>query len=137
MEDNEIKKLLLQYNEILAKLKENDVIRTSKLVGEYGEYVVSKKLNLKRLSSGNKGHDAVDSDGKKYEIKARKNTPYNKINNFAVGKEQLEIADFLVCVEFDNDWNLMKLYKIPTSEVVLNSYGRLVVTKSLEKYDIL
>ncbi len=129
--------MLLEYNEILKKLKEHDVIRTSKLVGEYGEYVASKKLGLQRKPSGNKGYDAIDSKDKKYEIKSRKNTPYNKINNFPVGKNQLELADFLICVEFDTDWNVVKFYKIPTSKVILNSYSRVIVNKALEKYNIL
>ena len=55
MKDSEIKKLLLQYNEILKKLRDKGVIRTSKLVGEYGEYVAIKKLGLDLAKSGNRG----------------------------------------------------------------------------------
>ena len=106
-------------------------------MGEYGEYVASKKLGLQRKESGNKGYDATDSKGKKYEIKSRKNTPYNKINNFPVGKNQLELADFLICIEFSMDWNVVKLYKIPTSKVILNNYDRVIVNKTLEKYNVL
>jgi hypothetical protein len=44
----------------------------------------------------------------------------------------LEIADFLVYVEFDDDWNLIKLLKIPVGEID-KSRESLVVTKDLIK----
>ena len=135
MKDTEIKKLLLQYNEILKKLRDNDVIRTSKLVGEYGEYVAIKKLGLELAKSGNKGYDAIDSKGKKYEIKTRKSMSYNKATKFQVTNKELDF-DFLICIIFDENWNLTKFYKIPESKVVL-SKNSIIINKGLEQYNIL
>ncbi len=136
MKDSEIKKLLLQYNEILKKLKDNHVIRTSKLVGEYGEYVAKNKLDLTLADSGNKGYDATDDKGNKYEIKSRKEMPYNKPNRWNMGANRLKLADFLICVEFDNDWNLSRFYKIPKSKVIMKGKN-VYFNKELEKYNIL
>ena len=135
LKDSEIKKLLLQYNEILKKLRDNGIIRTSKLVGEYGEYVAIKKLGLELAKSGNRGYDAIDSNGKKYEIKTRKSMSYNKATKFEVRNKKLDF-DFLICIVFDDDWNLTKFYKIPSSKVVL-SKGTMTIKKELEKYNIL
>ncbi len=135
LKDSEIKKLLLQYNDILKKLRESKVIRTSKLVGEYGEYKVVNELCLDLVKSGNKGYDAIDSKGKKYEIKSRKEMPYNMLNHFPIREKQLKSADFLIGVYFDVDWNLSKLYKIPTSKVIIKN-NKVIINKALEKYNI-
>jgi hypothetical protein len=135
LKDSEIKKLLLQYNEILKKLRDKGVIRTSKLVGEYGEYVAIKKLGLDLAKSGNRGYDAIDSKGKKYEIKTRKSMSYNKATKFQVTNKIFDF-DFLICIIFDDDWNLTKFYKIPESKLVL-SKNNIIVNKALEKYNIL
>lgn len=57
MNDKEIKQLLLSYNKILEKLHNAHIINTSKLVGEYGEYIAAKKLHLQRML--HKGYDAI------------------------------------------------------------------------------
>lgn len=137
--DKKVQKLLIQYRNTVEELREIGVIRTGKVVPDYGEYIASKKLNL-TLATGasNKGFDAVDKDGKKYEIKTRKATAWNKPNIFPVNPEQLKTSDFLVYVEFDNDWNLVKLLKIPTKNVEHNKHKRVIITKKLvEEYSIL
>lgn len=136
---NKAKKLLLQYRNIINKLRDMDVIRTGKVVSDYGEYVACKKFKLKRAQSTvNKGFDAVDKRGKKYEIKTRKATAWNKPGIFPVKKSQLKIADFLIYVEFDDDWNIVILLKIPTKKVKPNVHNRVVINKTLiEKYSVL
>ena len=133
------KKLLLQYRDIINELRKLDVIRTGKVVPDYGEYITCKKFKLKRAESAiNKGYDATDKEGKKYEIKTRKATAWNKPKVFPVKKSQLEIADFLIYVEFDDDWNLVRLLKIPTKEVSHNIHNRVVINKKLvEDYGVL
>jgi len=138
LKDDEIKKLLINYRYILNQLRDAGVTRTGKVVGDYGEYIASKKLDLKLEKSTNKGFDAIDSAGKKYEIKTRKATHYNRPTIFPVKKEQLQSSDFLIYVEFNDDWDLSKLLKIPTSKVVFNKHDRVVINKTLvEKFSIL
>lgn len=137
--DRKIKKLLIEYRDIITKLNQLGVIRTGKVVSDYGEYIVSQKLGLKLMSSAvNKGYDAIDKQGKKYEIKTRKSTAWNKATIFPVKKEQLETADFLIYVGFDDNWDVTQLLKIPTKEVKYNIHNRVVLNKELIKqYSIL
>jgi hypothetical protein len=133
------KDLLINYRDIINKLKEIGVIRTGKVVSDYGEYVASKKLRLKLANSSvNKGYDAIDKNNKKYEIKTRKATAWNRPKIFPIKQEQLESADYLVYVEFDDDWELVKLLKIPTNEITYNKHNRVIINKNLvEKYGIM
>lgn len=139
MNDKEIKKLLNKYTHIIEKLKKANVVRTGKVVADYGEYIVSKKLNLKLAgSSVNKGYDAVGADGKKYEVKTRKATAWNKPTLFPVSPRQLSTIDFLIYAEFDNKWNLVKLLKIPAKKLMVNKYNRIHVSQDLvRKFSIL
>lgn len=131
--------MLNKYTFIIEKLKKSKVIRTNKVVADYGEYIVSKKLNLKlAISSVNKGYDAKDAKGNKYEIKTRKATSWNIPNIFPINPNQLSIVDFLIYVEFDNKWNLVKLLKIPAKKVIINKYNRISVSQDLiKKFSIL
>lgn len=139
MEDKEIKKQLNKYTEIIEKLKKAGIIRTGKVVADYGEYIAYHKLKLNLANSTvNKGYDATDSKGKKYEIKTRKASTWNKPTIFPISRSQLEVVDFLIYVEFDNKWNLVRLLKIPAKKIAGNKYNRIVISKDLVKnYSIL
>lgn len=139
MGDKEIKDLLNKYTIIIERLRENKVIRTGKVVADYGEYIASKKLNLELASnSGNKGYDAMDISGKKYEIKTRKATAWNKPSIFPVKLSQLSVIDFLIYIEFNNEWDVIKLLKIPVKKIKIKNYNRVYVSKDLiEEFSIL
>jgi len=132
MNNEEIIKLLNKYTDIIEKLRGARVIRTAKVVADYGEYIASKRLNLKLVgNSVNKGYDAIDCDGKKYEIKTRKATAWNNPNIFPINPKQLLVADFLIYLEFDNNWNLLKLLKIPIRKIRENKHNRICVSRDL------
>jgi len=139
MNKKEIRKQLNSYTNIIEKLKKAGILRTGKVIGDYGEYVVSKRLNLELASSSvNKGYDAIDKKRNKYEIKTRKATTWNKPTIFPIKKSQLEVVNFLIYVEFDNKWNLVKLLKIPARKIKANKYNRVIISKDLVKnYSIL
>ena len=115
----EVKRLLLQYRDVIDKLRSMKVVRTSKVVGEYGEYLVIKALSLKKAdSSGNEGFDAIDEKtGEKYEIKTRKRVKWNEPTRFSLRKKQTEHFDFLVLVYFDDNWELTEVLKIPKTKL--------------------
>ena len=139
MNNKEIIKLLNKYTDIIEKLRGARVIRTTKVVADYGEYIASKKLNLKLVGNPvNRGYDAIDRNGKKYEIKTRKAVIWNRPNVFPINPEQLRIADFLIYVEFDNKWSLVKLLKIPGKKIRMNRHNRVCVSQDLiEKFSVL
>lgn len=139
MDDKIIKRLLNKYTNIIERLRGAGVIRTGKVVADYGEYIVSKKLNLTLADSSiNKGYDAVDTKRRKYEIKTRKATAWNKPTISPVNSCQVSIADFLIYIEFDNKWNITKLLKIPVKKLTINKYKRIQISRDLvKKFSIL
>ncbi len=138
IDELKVKELLIRYRNLLNDLHKTGVIRTSKVVSDYGEYVVCKLLNLNRSDSKvQKGFDAIDSDGVKYEIKARKETSWHTPNLFRVTKKQLETSDFIIYIEFDDNWEIKKLLKIPSSDLTPNKYKQVHITKErVRKYSI-
>lgn len=137
--DKEIRKLLRQYTFIIEKLRKNKIIKTGKVVADYGEYVASKKLKLTLVDSPiNKGYDATDKKGNKYEIKTRKATTWNTPSNFPVKQSQLRKVKYLIYVELDNKWNVIKLLKIPAGKIKQNKYNRVHVSQDLiREYSVL
>ena len=136
--EHKIRYLLKKYTNIIEKLQELGVIKTSKVISDYGEYLVSKRLGLKLISSpNNKGYDAFDpKTKKKYEIKSRKSTRHNKATVIPKpNRNQINTADFLVGVRFDNSWNVDALIKIPMTKVkkIINKYNRININKDLMK----
>ena len=138
IEELRVKELLMQYRNLLNELHETGVVRTSKVVSDYGEYVVCKLLNLSRSDSKvQKGFDAVGSDGLKYEIKARKETSWHIPRLFRVTKKQLETSDYIIYIEFDDFWEVKKLLKLPSGDLIPNPYKQVHITKErIEKYSI-
>ena len=138
VDEKEVKKLLMQYRDILIELRETGILRSSKVVADYGEYVVCKLLNLNRSDSAvNKGFDAVGPDGLKYEIKARKESSWHKPSLFRVTKKQLETSDYIIYIEFDDTWEIKRLLKIPSGDLTPNQYKQVHITKERrEKYSI-
>lgn len=113
-----IKKYILARNE-LTKL---GVIRTDgSVVGNYGEWLVAKKYNLKLVNNSvNKGFDGVDNQGKKYQIKTRlvENTSSSTSFDF----KKLGEFDYLIIV-FLNKINFKQIssIKIPRDFVIKNA----------------
>ncbi|MCA8932740.1 MAG: hypothetical protein KDA49_09760, partial [Rhodospirillaceae bacterium] len=56
------------------------------IAGEYGEYVAAKLLNLRLLEARTAGHDAIDADGRKVQIKARVLNPGTPRNVQRMGR---------------------------------------------------
>lgn len=107
--------LLSLHAEILTQLRKRDVIRTkNNPVGDYAEWLVSKALNMTLLKNSATGVDAIDSDGMKVQIKARRITPdspsrlLSALRNYHAAE-----FDYLIAVIFDENYNVVEAYKIP------------------------
>lgn len=136
--DNEIKikKLLSAYRNIVIELQKLGAIKTGSVVPQIGELAASKKLKLDREKNpSHKGFDATDNEGRRYQIKTRKATPWNpKGHKFPSSKKPFHF-DFLVMIEFDENWNIIGLLKIPASQV--DEERHTIRTKKLQKYNVL
>ena len=137
--DEVVKKLLIDYSAIILKLKKLGVLKTSRLVSDVGAFFVCKKLDLNGVSNPiDMGYDAVDDNGLKYMIKTRKLIAGFKPDVFTVFESQLKCSDFFVYVEFDHNWEMVRILKIPTNKVLPNLYNRVRITKDLvENYSII
>ncbi len=116
--------LLSLHSEILTQLRSRGVIRTkNNPVGDYAEWLVSKALGMTLLSNSSAGADAIDTDGKKVQIKARRVTS-DKPSRQLSALRNYEAADFdyLIAVIFDETYNILDAYKIPHE--VIRDYAR-------------
>lgn len=116
--------LLSLHSEILIELRSRGVIRTkNNPVGDYAEWLVSKALGMTLLSNSSAGADAIDTDNKKVQIKARRVTPDNPSRQLSALRNY-EAADFdyLIAVIFDETYNVLDAYKIPHE--VIRDYAR-------------
>lgn len=89
------------------------ILRTNRdIISDYGEWLAANILNLKLVKSGvQKGYDAFDRNGKRYEIKTRAKTGGRPAFHF----RQIEPKefDYAVFVEFDLQLNIKTLSRVP------------------------
>jgi hypothetical protein len=113
---NEIRK----FGEIYKSLIDYKIIRTRRIVGDLGEYYATLYMGLTLNENVNeKGVDAYDERGNKYEIKTRRvyesgrrKSETRRLNNL-LNKE----SDFLVVVVLDHDFRCAGMWCIPMEEV--------------------
>jgi len=71
--------LLRCFANILDELKERKVVRTrNNPVADYAEWLVTQQLGLSLERSSKRGYDAIDQNGKRYQIKSRRLDPTNE-----------------------------------------------------------
>jgi len=116
--------LLSLHADILTELHSRGVIRTkNNPVGDYAEWLVSKALGMRLLSNSSAGADAIDVDGMKVQIKARRVTPDSPSRQLSALRNYEAVEfDYLIAVIFDQTYNVLDGYKIP-HEVILD-YAR-------------
>jgi hypothetical protein len=111
--------LLSTIAECQAELRRRGVIRSSNVTGDLAETIVCAALGLMQVPASGKNVDAVGADGRRYQIKARQLTTWNKsrqlgsLRDLAAGD-----FDFLVGVLFDQTYRLMRAALVPHSIVV-------------------
>ncbi len=109
------KSLLSLYGDLMEELRKRGVIRSSNNpVADYAEYIVASKLGLKLQTGSNKGFDAKDKKGLRYQIKSRRVTAHNKSLQLGVIRNLKDKPfDYLVAVIFNSDFSINEIYKIP------------------------
>ncbi|EMT6574969.1 DUF6998 domain-containing protein [Providencia rettgeri] len=134
MDNNELIKKLLPtlsntellsiHSDILLELRSRNVLRTkNNPVGDYAEWLVSQAFKMKLLNNSNPGVDAIDSDGQKVQIKARRVTADNSSKQLsALRNYDAHEFDYLIAVIFDEKYNVIEAYQIP--HAVIGNYAR-------------
>lgn len=112
------------FNEIIRarqRLVEAGVIRTeSDVTGQVAEYLAAKIYNLKLVkNSVNAAFDALDSEGKRYQIKSRKVIKIGDNTSFDFHSDK--DFDYFVYMLFDKKlWKPLCYNKIPFNFVKAN-----------------
>lgn len=109
----------------MSELRRRGVVRTfNNPVADIAERVAAKHLGLTVVATNSvKGHDALDSNGRRYQIKSRRVTPENSSRQLGsirdLGRKPF---DFLVAVFFDETLALTDMW-VMTPDVV-RDYAR-------------
>ena len=110
--------LLKLYAAILEELRQRGVTRSSNNpVADYTEHIVARALSLTLTGTSASGHDAVDPEGRRYQVKGRRVTPQNPSTELsAIRNLPQRPFDFLVAVvyraDFSVDYAGMVLYEV-------------------------
>ena len=116
IKDETVKKLLTDYKNIVDELHELGILQTSHVVGGVGEWYAVQKFGLQRAKSQQKIYDAIDpKTNLTYQIKSGKDTNWTSGNtkNSELFNVKDFSADFLICIGFDNNWDIVTCAKIP------------------------
>ena len=108
-------KLLAAYSELMEELRRRNMIRTNNNpVADYAEKVAVERLSLKQVGKEQKGFDAVDAQGYRYQIKGRRITKHNSSRQLSVIRNLSErLFDYLIAVIFDESFKVEGIWKIP------------------------
>ena len=115
--EEEIKKLLQTHANVIERLVSLDVVKTrNNPIRDYTEWLVRRRMGLTEAPSNQKGFDAIDNNGKCYQIKGRReegtSIQFSPIRN--LNKRHF---DFLIAVVFNNDYSIRFAVKISHESV--------------------
>lgn len=111
--------LLGMYAGILEELRKRRVTRSSNSpIADYAEQLVCNALSLRRASPSEKGYDAVDEGGARYEIKARRYTAHARATHFSPVRDlKSEHFHYFVGVLFEEDFTVREALVLPRTVV--------------------
>jgi hypothetical protein len=127
--------LLQNFAKTYSQLKKEGIIRSRKVVGDIGEFYASKKLNLNLSSNLNqKGIDATNSLGLKFEIKTRRVYESGRrlgetrrLNNLICKN-----ADYLIIVTLDRAFQCSGMWIMPFKNIINPKSAKLQIINSTQ-----
>lgn len=107
--------LLRMFALILAELRSRDLVRsTNNPVADLAERVAAHALRLTLVGRSNAGHDGVDADGKRYQIKSRRITRHNKSRQMGfIRNLSNRPFDHLIGILFDEQFRIVRACGLP------------------------
>lgn len=111
--------LLALHAGIIEELRKRKIVRTvNNPVADYAELLACRALALSPAANSEKGYDAKDKDGRRYQIKARRIATGSKPTRFGViRKLEEDNFDFLLAIVFAHDFKVKKAGLLPPSAV--------------------
>jgi hypothetical protein len=115
--------LLANFGSILEELRRRNICRSENIpTGDLAEYLSCKALGLTLAGNSTKGYDAVDSEGKKYQIKGRRVTSKNKSRQLSAIREiEGGHFDYLICVFFDSKFQIHFAYRFTVKACIFHA----------------
>jgi hypothetical protein len=115
--------LIACYLASRAGLKQLGILRTERtLQGDYAEWLVANFLNLKLSASTIEKHiDAIDADGKTYQIKSRIVSDMSQSTSFDFRSSELSF-DFLIAVFFNQAFEVLAILRVRRDAVLALSH---------------
>ena len=110
------------YSSAIKELKKRNIIRTSNVVGELGEYLAidfyTKEKGLPKLQPapvGTRNIDAISTNGDRYSIKSITTTTTGVFYGLEPpnsSKPDKQVFEYVIIVKFDIDMELEGIYEI-------------------------
>ena len=115
--------LFVLHAKIAEELRARGITRTSNNpTGDLAEHLFCKAFGWKQSNNSAAYFDAVDEQGLRYQIKARRMTRYNNSRQMsAIRNLAADHFDFLAGVLFTEDYKIQKAALIPKSVVAERS----------------
>lgn len=108
--------LMSQYSQIESKLKESGVVRSRKVVADYGEWLSTILFPIIMEDNlSEEGYDCIDPKTKeRYQIKTVRKTPGNNVATWCRGKFiKGKSFDWWIVIRFSESFKIRELYKVP------------------------
>ena len=115
---------LMRLNQFtLDELERREIIRTrNQPTSEYTEWLVATRMSMALASPSTKGYDAVTLEGRKVQIKSRKNNLKNKSMILGIIRNyELNQFDDLIAVIYNHDFTIRLALNIPHE--LVQEYG--------------
>lgn len=111
--------LLALHARICEELRARGLTRSSNNpVGDLAEYMFCKAFNWTRAGNSNPNIDAIDKNGLRYQIKARRLTRFNKSRQLSAMRDFAgNHFDLLAGILFCDDYKVLRAAIIPYSAV--------------------
>lgn len=106
--------LLQLHAATLRTLALRHVIRTENVVGEYGEWLFARAFNLTLADPSIKSYDAIDQQGRRWQIKARRDAGRGGVERLGITRNLSEDGfDLLAAVIFEGDFAVRRAVILP------------------------
>ena len=106
--------LLKEFAYQSDKLFDLGVLRSDSFTGDIGEFIARKFYNLSLVDKSTKEIDAIDDSNLTYQIKSTTGSSIRLTN---------KNYDYLVCIYFDNLYNIKKIFKIASKDIVNDTFS--------------
>lgn len=118
LSDHTAIQLLRLHAATLQALSTRGIIRTENVVGEYGEWLFARAFGWSLADRSVKSYDARDTDGRRFQIKARRDSGKGGAKQLGILRNLAEDGfDLLAAVVFEEDFSV-RLAVILTRELI-------------------